>query len=162
MKGIRAVRPEDAAEICRIYNPYITDTNISFESEPIGEREMAERICEISRYCPYLVYEECGRVVGYCYVHPWKIRAAYSPTMESSVYLSPEVKGRGIGRELMRALIDACRELKVHSIIACITADNHESIRFHERLGFQQVSFFREVGRKHEQWLDVVDLQLML
>lgn len=162
MNGIRRVRHSDAANICRIYNPYVTGTDISFESEPLDEKTMTERIDEISSHCPWLVYEEDGVVTGFCYVHPWKVRAAYSPTMESSIYLSPEAEGRGVGKGLMLALIDECRRIGVHSIIACITADNARSIRFHERLGFRTVSRFREVGRKFGRWLDVVDMQFML
>ena len=83
----RNVTPEDAAEICRIYNPYVTDTTISFEQEPLSVEEMAQRIKDISSEYPYIVCEADGCIAGYCYVHPWKERAAYGGTMETTIYL---------------------------------------------------------------------------
>ena len=163
MTGIRPVRPsEDAPAITAIYNRYITRTTVSFETKPLSENSMLERIEAISSEFPYFVYEYDGAVVGYCYAHLWKERAAYSKTLETTVYLAPEACGKGFGAELMHHLIEACRERGIHSLIACITAENSRSVAFHEALGFRKVSHFRQVGRKFGRWLDVVDLQLLL
>ena len=163
MTGIRPVRPsDDASAITAIYNRYITLTTVSFETEPLSETSMLERIEAISSEFPYFVYEYDGAVVGYCYAHLWKERAAYSKTLETTVYLAPEACGKGFGAELMHHLIEACRERGFHSLIACITAENSRSVAFHEALGFRKVSHFRQVGRKFGRWLDVVDLQLLL
>ncbi len=163
MTGIRPVRPtEDAPAITAIYNRYITRTTVSFETEPLSETSMLERIEAISSEFPYFVYEYDGSVVGYCYAHLWKERAAYSKTLETTVYLAPEACGKGFGAELVRRLIEACRERGFHSLIACITAENSRSVAFHEALGFRKVSHFRQVGRKFGRWLDVLDLQLLL
>ena len=62
---------------------------------------MRSRITEISAHFPYFVYEVDNKVVGYCYAHPWKERAAYRYTLETTVYLSPERTGKGIGKQLM-------------------------------------------------------------
>ena len=145
---IRKVKEEDAAEICGIYNPFVSESTVSFEERPVEVEEMKRRIREISEHCPYLVYEEAGSVMGYSYAHPWKIRAAYSTTMETTVYVSPEAEGRGVGTVLMKRMIEECRRMGVHSLIACITSDNERSIAFHEKLGFEAVSRYREVGRK--------------
>ena len=67
---------------------------------------MRSRITEISAHFPYFVYEVDNKVVGYCYAHPWKERAAYRYTLETTVYLSPERTGKGIGKQLMVKLID--------------------------------------------------------
>ncbi len=159
---IRKVKEEDAAEICGIYNPFVSESTVSFEERPVEVEEMKRRIREISEHCPYLVYEEAGSVMGYSYAHPWKIRAAYSTTMETTVYVSPEAEGRGVGTVLMKRMIEECRRMGVHSLIACITSDNERSIAFHEKLGFEAVSRFREVGRKFNRWLDVTDMELLL
>ena len=63
---------------------------------------------------------------------------------------------------LMERLIADCREAGLHVLIACITADNEASCRFHEKLGFEKVSEFRQVGRKFDRWLDVADYELIL
>ena len=106
--------------------------------------------------------EENGRVAGYCYAHAWKEKQAYSRTAETTVYLHPDSTGRGMGRQLMTALVDSCRQKGLHVLIACITVPNEASVRLHESLGFRQVSRFNEVGQKFGRWLDVYDFQLTL
>ena len=160
---IRPVAETDCGAITEIYNHYITDTTVSFEVEPVSAEDMLGRIRIVSARFPYLVIEERGRVAGYCYVHPWKERAAYCHTFELTIYLDRSCRGRGLGSKLLAEVIKECRTLNVcHSLIACITAENSESIAFHSRHGFEQVSSFREVGRMFGRWLDVVDMQLML
>ena len=159
---IRKVEERDAAAIARMYNKYILETTISFEVEPLSDEAMRRRIKEISSHWPYYVWEEDGRILGYCYAHPWKERPAYANTLETTVYLAPDAKGRGIGTQLMKRLIGECKAMGVHSLIACITGDNEASIEFHKSLGFVKVSEFSQVGRKFGRWLDVVDLQLVL
>ena len=163
MKGqIRRVAPEDAGRLAAIYNEYVLTTTISFETEALTEAEMRSRIEAFSSAFPYFVYEYDGVVQGYCYAHPWKERAAYAKTLETTVYLAPEACGQGIGEALMRRLIEDCRARGFHSLIACVTAENTTSVRFHERLGFRPVSRFAEVGLKFGRWIDVIDLELIL
>ena len=111
---------------------------------------------------PYLVYETDCIVVGYCYAHAWKERAAYRYTAETTVYLSPAYTGRGIGTLLMQKLIEECRNKNYRALIACITDDNIASKSLHIGLGFKQVSHFKKVGLKFDRWLDVVDYELLL
>lgn len=153
---------KDVADITRIYEWYVRNTTVTFEMNPLSEDEMSDRIRSISSAYPYFVWEEDGRVSGYCYVHLWKSFPAYNITLETTIYLDPEVKGRGIGSKLMDKLIDECRRRGFVSLIACITAENEESCRFHEKLGFVKVSDFKKVGRKFNRLLDVVDYQLLL
>ena len=80
----------------------------------------------------------------------------------TTVYLTPEACHKGIDPLLMTHLIDECRRQGYHALIACITADNLSSLRFHQRLCFRQVSRFSEVGRKFGRRLDVIDLELVL
>lgn len=159
---IRLVVPDDAAALAAIYNHYVTGSVISFETEPLSVEAMRRRIVTLAGGYPYFVYEEAGRVLGYCYAHPWKERAAYKYTFETTVYLDAGSTGKGIGRMLMQRLIEACREAGAHALIACITAGNTPSCRLHEQLGFRQVSAFGEVGFKQGRWLGVVDYELLL
>ena len=161
-KMIRKVTPEDTRAITGIYNHYIEHTTATFELEPISEEEMRQRILSISARYPYFVEETDGRITGYCYAHTWKEKAAYNRTLESTVYVAPGEERKGIGTRLMNRLITASREAGIHSLIACITADNRPSILMHERLGFVQVSHFKEAGCKFGKWLGIVDLQLLL
>lgn len=159
---IRKVKLSDALDIASIYNEYVQNSVVSFETEPLSVEDMRMRISGISSQYPYWVYEKDGHIVGYCYVHAWKERAAYSKTIETTVYIASDCKGLGIGRELMARLISDCRSLGYSAMIACITASNADSISFHQRLGFKKVSHFERVGYKFGHWLDVVDYELLL
>lgn len=159
---IRDVREQDAAAIADIYNRYVRETDITFETDPVTTDGMRQRILQITREGPYLVWEEAGVVTGYCYAHAWKTRPAYAHTLESTVYLHPLATGQGIGARLMNALIEACRHRGVHVLIACITGGNEASCRLHARLGFTEASHFHAVGRKFGRWIDVVDYEKMI
>ncbi|MBR5889741.1 MAG: N-acetyltransferase [Akkermansia sp.] len=160
--NVRPVSPDDAAILAAIYNYYVCETVISFETEPLSEGEMRERIVQTSAGFPYLVCEVDGQVVGYAYAHRWKERAAYYLTWESTIYLHREHCGQGLGCLLMEALLPQCRERGCRALIACITGENTASVAFHESLGFRPVSHFPAVGCKFGRLLDVVDLYLPL
>ena len=159
---IRPVELSDSNAITEIYNHYILNSVASFETEALSIEMMRNRISEISVNFPYFVCEIDGDIAGYCYAHPWKERAAYRFTLETTVYISPQHLHEGIGRILMEELINSCTERGFHALIACITGNNEASIALHERLGFKKVSYFEKVGYKHNQILDVVDYQLLL
>ncbi len=160
---IREVRESDAQAIVDIYNHYILNSTATFEVEPLSAGTMRRRVEEISRHCPYFVDErEDGRLAGYCYAHPWQTRAAYRLTLETTVYVSPDFRRQGVGRSLMRRLMDACRQRGYHALIACITAENEGSVGLHRSLGYEQVALFREVGVKFGRTLDVVDMEFLL
>ena len=159
---IRRVKPQDAKAITDIYNEYVLHSVATFDTEPVREEEMRARITEISSRFPYFVYEEDKEIAGYCYAHTWKEKAAYKYTLETTVYLSPRYKGKGIGRQLMERLIEECRAGGYHALIACITEGNEASCSLHEKLGFKKVSRFEKVGLKFGRWLDVVDYELII
>lgn len=161
---LRAVEIRDAADIAEIYNHYIENTTVSFETETLSVVQMAERIGRlIDGGYPYFVVETAdGRIAGYCYAHEWKERAAYSLTWETTVYLRRSMESRGLGRMLMSRLVEACRQRGCRVLIACITGDNTASRKFHESIGFVKVSDFKGVGYKFGRRLDVVDYELEL
>lgn len=159
---IRRVTPADAAAITRIYNHYVLETTVTFEIAAVTVEEMRRRIEEISTSFPYYIMEQDGEIVGYAYVHLWKERAAYSRTLETTVYLSHTARHQGIGRALMEPLIADCRRLGYRALIALITEENSESCAFHEKLGFCQVAHFDRVGEKFNRLLDVYAYELYL
>lgn len=159
---IRKVILQDAEAIANIYNVYVTQSVATFETEVVQAEEMHSRIARISSGYPYFVYEVKGEIAGYCYAHAWKEKAAYRYTVETTVYISPAWKGKGLGKQLMERLIDACRKKGYRALIACITEGNEASISLHSKLGFQPVSHFAKVGLKFNRWLDVVDYELLL
>ncbi|HMC41979.1 MAG TPA: GNAT family N-acetyltransferase, partial [Acidimicrobiales bacterium] len=106
---IRVAREADAAGIQAIYAPVVTETAISFETEPPGVAEMARRVAETLPEHPWLVLDDAGAILGYAYGHRFAARAAYLWSVETSVYLRPEARGRGAGRALYAALIAILR-----------------------------------------------------
>jgi len=159
---IRKVIPEDASDIASIYNYYVSETSITFETEQVSIPEMMQRILDISGQFPYLIYEEAGRILGYAYASSWKKRNAYRHTVESTIYLDSAAHGRGVGSLLMEALLDELKRSSIHAVIACISLPNPSSIKLHEKLGFRQVSCFKEVGFKFNRWIDVGDWERLL
>lgn len=159
---IRKVTAADAGEIAAIYNRYVTDTTITFEVDTLTDEEMKCRIEDVSSHFPYYVCEQEGHVVGFCYAHLWKDRAAYGKTLETTIYLSPCCLHQGIGTMLMHKLMADCKALGFSALIACITAGNEASVQMHRALGFEQVSHFKRVGMKLGRVLDVVDYEFLL
>lgn len=159
---IRTAKIEDAAGIADIYNYYIGNTDITFETNPILATEMHNRIQSVSARYPFLVYEESDRILGYCYASVWKKREAYRHTVESTIYTDRAYHGKGIGTMLMETLVKELKKMPVHAVIACITIPNPQSVNLHEKFGFRQVSEFKEVGYKFGRWIDIGDWQLLL
>jgi phosphinothricin acetyltransferase len=152
---IRKAQLADAAQIGEIYNYYIKNTHHTFETEPLSVEEMQRRIGEISEKYSYLVFEEDGEILGYAYAAPFKLRQAYAYSAEASIYVKNDAKQRKIGTQLYVRLFDELAETDVHAIFAGIALPNDASIVFHERLGFEKVAHFKEVGYKLGRWIDV-------
>jgi phosphinothricin acetyltransferase len=153
---IRNAEVHDAAALAAIYNHYVSNTTITFEELPVAVEEMARRILALqANGLPWLVMEHEGRVAGYAYATKWKERSAYRFSVESSVYFHPEACGRGLATALYEKLLAALAGLGVHAVIGGIAQPNPASVGLHEKLGFQNVALFREVGRKFGRWIDV-------
>lgn len=159
---IRPVGAADVAAICDIYNHYIHDTVITFEEEPVSEKEMAGRIALVTERHPWLIAEYHGELAGYAYATSWKTRSAYRFAVETTIYLSHRQTGQSIGTKLYRALIDELRPLGVHCALGGIALPNPASIALHEKLGFTKIAQFREVGWKFGRWVDVGYWELLM
>lgn len=160
---IRAASATDAAAIATIYNHYVAHSVITFEEEAVPTPAMAERMAAIrAQDLPWLVAEQAGTVVGYSYANRWKARSAYRHSVESTIYLKPGCEARGIGGQLYAALLAALKNQGIHAVIGGAALPNPASVALHERLGFEHVGTFREVGFKHGRWVDVGYWQLVL
>jgi L-amino acid N-acyltransferase YncA len=160
---IREVSVNDARAICDIYNYYIENTVITFETVAISEAGMKQRIKEMTDSgFPFYVGEDNSKVIGYCYAHTWNYRHAYSTTNEVTVYLDRNETGKGYGYTLYEHLIGSIDRKRIHVLIAGICIPNERSVRLHEKFGFRQVSCMKEIGRKFDQWRDVGHWQLCL
>ncbi|MDH6303682.1 L-amino acid N-acyltransferase YncA [Parabacteroides sp. PF5-5] len=160
---IRKVTLDDARRICEIYNYYIENTAVSFETVPVSEKEMKERIKGIiDSGFSYYVGEVEGHIVGYYYVHKWNNRCAYSSTKEVTIYLDKDQTGKGFGTMLYEHLFQNLDKENSHVLIAGICIPNEGSVKLHEKFGFKQASHMKEIGWKLNQWQDVGHWQLII
>jgi L-amino acid N-acyltransferase YncA len=161
---IRPSRDDDVAAIAAIYGHHVLHGLASFEEAPPAVDEMGGRRDEIvARGLPYLVAEQDGRVVGYCYASPFRMRSAYRFTLEDSIYIDAAEVGRGIGRALLEPLLARSAELGYRQMVAVIGgSDSVPSIRLHERLGFARTGLLPAIGFKFGQWVDTVLMQRAL
>lgn len=160
---LRPVHADDATAIAAIYNHYVLTSTVSFEEMAVDASEIAQRITGVAAAgLPYLVAEEHGVVLGYAYATPWRVRAAYRHAVETSIYLATGSAGRGTGTALYRALLADLSERGLHLAIGGIAQPNAASVALHEKLGFEKVAHFKEVGCKFGRWIDVAYWQRVL
>ena len=154
--------PDDAAAIRSIYSHYVTDTSITFEIEVPSVEEMRKRIIEYTMHFPWLVLEKDGVIIAYAYATPFKARAAYRWSVESSIYVDQTLCGKGRGKKLYLELFDRLKKMGILNIIGVLTLPNIPSVAIHEKLGFKLVGRFPEIGFKKGKWWDVGYYQLIL
>lgn len=159
---VRAASVQDAAACAAIYQPYVTGTAITFETEPPTAGEMARRIEVALQTHAWLVLEEEGRVVGYAYATSFKERPAYRWACEVSVYLESGRRRTGGGKALYEALLARLAERGFRIAAAGMTLPNEASVGLHEAMGFQPVGTYRRIGYKLGAWHDVAWTQRVL
>jgi L-amino acid N-acyltransferase YncA len=150
---IRLALTSDAPAIAAIYRPYVEGSRVSFEETAPDAVEIARRMD--SPLHPWLVAEADGPVVGYASSSPYHRRRAYRWTVETSVYLTPDAQGSGVGKHLLSSLIDLLTRQGYVTAIGAIALPNPASIGLHQRLGFAPAGVYREVGWKLGVWADV-------
>lgn len=153
---VRPASKVDAAAVTAIWNGYIRDTFVTFNAqEKVADtvaRDIAMRLADGK---PFFVAEEKRQILGFATYVQFRSGVGYAHTMEHTILLSAEARGRGVGRALMRALEDHARAAGVHSLFGGVSALNPEGAAFHEALGFVRVATLSEVGWKAGRWIDL-------
>ena len=162
MIEIRNAQVEDAANLVAIYAPYVEKTAITFETQVPTVEDFKNRIKKTMKKFPYLVAIEEGQIVGYAYASTYYARAAYDWTVELSVYVQKEARGKGVGTLLYTALEEELTARGFKNFLACIALPNPASIALHEKRGYEQVAHFKKIGYKFGTWHDIVWLQKSL
>lgn len=160
--SIRLATEQDARQLLEIYAPVVRETAISFELEPPSEEEFQRRIRSTLEHDPWVACEDNGRILGYAYAGKFRPRQAYQWTVETTVYVHEQHQRRGIALALYSALFECLRLQGYFSAVAVISLPNPASVALHERLGFNLVGVYPEVGYKHGKWYDVGWWQLTL
>jgi len=152
---IRLATPADAAAMLEIYTPFILTSGITQETELPSTSRFGERIKAGLENYPWLVFTDSTGILGYAYASRHRERAGYQWCVETSVYLSGNAYGRGVGQALYTALFRILKWQGFVNAYAVITLPNEKSIRFHEKFGYEYFTTFKKVGYKLGQWHDV-------
>ncbi|MDW8847707.1 GNAT family N-acetyltransferase [Erwinia sp. MMLR14_017] len=161
---ITQAHPDHIAGIAEIYAWHVEHGLATFETEPPTAEEMQLRLSNVLQSGGYwLVALEADRVLGYCYLAPYRPRYAYRFTLEDSIYLHPGAAGRGIGRALLGKALNLAEADGFRQVVAIIgNSENAASLALHRALGFQLTGVLKSVGFKHGRWLDTVMMQCTL
>ncbi|WP_162942541.1 GNAT family N-acetyltransferase [Desertimonas flava] len=163
--GTITIRPAvvaDAEAIRRIYNAEVTGQTSTFDLVPRSLEDQQRWLAARSGAFSAIVATDGDRIVGFGALSAYKDRAAYSTTVEDSVYVDRSAGGRGIGTLLLSRLVEIARESGFHSVMARIEASGTASRALHAKCGFQLVGIELQVGRKFGRWLDVAVMQILL
>ena len=165
MLKIRTAQEKDMSAIADIYNHYIVNTTITFETDVVSKADRREWFQQFSEDGPYRLYlaEEAGEVLGFACSVSYHERAAYYTSVMTSVYLRNGYAGKGIGQKLYTILLDALQaQIELHRAYALISLPNDASIKLHEKFGFTEVGVLEEAARKLDRYLSVQILEKRL
>jgi len=161
--NVRRAVDADSEAIRSIYNPEVLESTVTFDLVPRSLEEQREWLrARSGAHAVLVAVDGDDEVVGFGSLSPYKDRAAYSTTVEDSVYVCRDQQGLGVGRLLLAELVGVATAHGFHTVMARIVGGHDASIRLHARLGFEIVGTEREVGRKFGRWLDVVVMQRLL
>lgn len=154
----------DMVEVQAIYAPQVIHGFSSFETEaPSVEEMLQRREAVVSKGLPYLVARQQGKVLGYCYLSPFRPRHAYRFTLECSVYIAEGQQGKGLGKRLLAEAIKRAERGGWRQMMAVIgNSENIASVRLHQSLGFHIIGQLTGVGYKHGRWINTVMMQRTL
>ncbi len=160
---IRGARAEDAPILAEIWNHNIRHTANTFTTAEKTACGLADDIAArqaVGR--AFLVAESDGRAIGFATYFPFRSGPGYARTAEHSVMLNEAMKGRGMGRALVRAIEDHAQSAGIHVLIAAVSSENPNAVAFYKAIGYAQVAIMPELGRKFDRWMDLILLQKRL
>lgn len=160
---IRPARQDDAEAMAAIYRPYVLTGTETFETVPPPPSAFADKVAQCAaKGWPFLVACAGDEVVGYAYANQFRDRDAYRYACENSIYVKEGQHGRGIGGQLLAALLEAAEAAGFRQMIAVISGVGPASPALHAAHGFTEAGRMRSVGRKHGRWLDTRYMQRAL
>ncbi len=168
---VRMAQPEDAGQLVDIYAFYVRKTAVCYDTVVPSVDECAECMARILRHYPYLVAQDgaTGTLLGYAHTGRLNWRAGYDWSAETTIYLRPDTRGRGVGRRLYDTLEGVSQAQGILSLNACVACTQREdeyltnaSPRFHERMGFRRVGVFHQCACKFGRWYDMVWMEKMI
>ena len=163
MITIRLAEKNDLPTLLEIYNDILINTTAIYSDQPHTLAMRTEWFeTKQQQGFPIYVAEYNGAVAGFATFGTFRAWPGYKHTVENSVYVAREARGKGIAKTLMPYIIEAAKNMNMHVMVAGIDAENMASIQLHEQFGFVEVAHFKEVGFKFDRWLDLKFLELIL
>lgn len=162
---IRPVEDRDIPDIREIYNYYVTNSVVTFDEDVWSVAQWRKKRAGLAKQgLPFLVAESpSGQILGYALVQPMSSKSAYRFSVENSIYLGQAATGKGLGRALLEALIEACEAAGIRQMVAVISDKGAEgSVALHEKMGFVEVGRMGRVGFKFGRWLGTIYMQKAL
>ena len=159
---VRLARLEDCEAIRAIYNVEVETSTATFDLVTRSLDDQRAWLAARSGAFAAIVAVDGDAVIGFASLSPYKDRAAYSTTVEDSVYVDRRAAGQGVGTLLLTRLVDIARASGFHAVMARIEASGGASRALHAKCGFELVGIERQVGRKFNRWLDVAVMQRLL
>jgi len=159
---IRAARNSDAGIIATIYNEHIDSGQSTMDRSHKKAKDVVTWLSGFNKKEFLAILEDDASIVGWGIIKRYSDREGYCCTAETAVYLKSEYLGMGYGSYLKKWLIETCRKLGYHHLVAKIFSTNTASIIYNMKLGYELVGVQREVGKIEGQWVDVTILQLVL
>lgn len=160
--GVRLATLDDAEAVRTIYNREVTGSTVTFDLVPRSLDDQRAWLAAHAGAHPAVVAVSGDAVIGFGSLSPYRDRPAYATTVEDSVYVDRDLRGRGVGRLLLAELVRLAGLHGFHSVMGRIVGGHDASIALHRACGFELVGVEREVGRKFGRWLDVVVMQRLV
>ena len=155
---IRKAVSDDASAIAAIYNLHIEIGGSTFDTQLWTTVDVGKLI-EKPMPNAWFVAEAEHQILGWAATRPHSQRHGYRYTCETAIYLHPNSTGCGVGDLLQQQIEKQCRQTGLHHVVAKIISDNHRSISFHQRHGYEIVGVQKEIGRMQNKWCDVTIMQ---
>jgi L-amino acid N-acyltransferase len=160
---VRFATEADLPAMLEIYNDIIVNTTAVWHEEPHTLQMRKDWFLQRQQQgFPVFVAEDDSQMLGFSTIGPFRPWHGYRFTVENSIYVNSNCRGKGVANELMPPLIKAATELKLHAIVAGIEAENIASIKLHQKFGFEEVAHFKQVGFKFGRWMDLKFLELVI
>ncbi|HEY7202781.1 MAG TPA: arsinothricin resistance N-acetyltransferase ArsN1 family A [Methylomirabilota bacterium] len=160
--SIRAADPEDAADICTIYNQGIEDRIATLETELRTPEERRQWMATRAPRHPVVVAVSAGQVVGWGSLNSFNPRPAYDHVVDLSVYVERAWRGRGVGSALLQHLLPLARGLGYHKMVLATFPYNEAGVTLYGKMGFTPVGVYHEQGRLDGRWVDVLVMERLL
>lgn len=159
---IRLASPADAARVAEIYNQGIAERSSTFETALRTSEDITRRITEDPQRYPLLVAEADGVVIGWAGISAYRPRKCYEGIGEFSIYLDKTVRGRGVGKQLLNALIAVAAERGYWKLLSRIFPSNAASLALCRACGFREVGVYQKHGQIEGRWMDVVIVERLI